>query len=506
MVTSTGESLSTRLRELRRAQRRSAAHSAGSARELVVIAFGPSAIALLVIAVIALATLLSAGSGLTGLTAAIGAMWLSSHQVPLTISEVTIGVLPLAPTIALVAGVAAMTAGAAGNHRPRSELTSVFLAAVAGPLLITVLSLALVMDGSTVLTVASPNALVAFAWTIGLHALGAGLGLARGRWREVGAHLGVAPWAPAAFRAAGVALVGLFSVATLVIAVRLVVAHGTVGELIDAGHGFAGGLGLTVLSILYLPNLIIGAAAMLVGADAHVGTAGGDLFAAHGGSLPPLPVLAVLPSGGGGPFGAVLLVLTAVVALLAGRCALHVDPMRATRTVAATAGLAAIAMVVLTWLGGGELGELGSAGATVPAAGMFTFGWFAVVGMVMVLIHGVLPGTRAARAAYYRGDLLADVADDEDRLEDEYDDDREVAAHDDDELDVVTDRDPEDAGPRDGDRADADRDSADDRVVNVVDDDDEPASDVADNVTQMPRRARADVVFGTHRTDSDDDH
>ena len=498
MVTSTGESLSTRLRELRRAQRRSAAHSAGSARELVVIAFGTSAITLLVIAVVALATLLSASSGLTGLTAAIGAMWLSVHQVPLTISEVTIGVLPLAPTIAVVAGVAAMTAGAAGPHRPRSELTSVFLAAVAGPLLITVLSLALVMDGSTVLTVASPNALVAFAWTIGLHALGAGLGLTRGRWREIGDHLGVAPWAPNAVRAAGIAVVGLLSAATLIVAVRIVMTHGTVGELIDAGHGFSGGLGLTVLSILYLPNLAIGTAAMLVGADAHVGTAGGDLFAAHGGSLPPLPVLAILPSGGAGSYGAVLMVLTAGVAVLAGRRALHVDPMRATRTVAGTAGLAAVAMVALTWLCGGQLGELGSAGATIPAAGVFTFGWFAVIGMVMVLIHGVLPGTRAARAAYYRGELVGDDA----AANDAESDDRAL----DDGFDDLDDIDMDVEEPVEVAGVDAPVDTGDDSALDddlAVDDRAQPA---ADDDVEPPRRARADLVFGTHRTDSDDAH
>ncbi len=449
---------------------------------------------MLVIAVVALATLLSAGSGLTGLTAAIGAMWLSVHQVPLTISEVTIGVLPLAPSIALVGGVAAMTAGAAGPRRPRSELTAVFLAAVAGPLVVTVLSLALVMDGSTVLTVASPNAVIAFVWTIGLHALGAGLGLTRGRWREVGHRLGVAPWAPAALRAAGTALTGLLSIAAVVIAVRLVITHATVGELLDAGHGFAGGLGLTVLSILYLPNLVIGAAAMLVGADVHVGTAGGDLFAAHGGSVPPLPVLAILPSGGG-PIGPVLLILTTIVAAIAARGALHVDPVRATRTVAAAAGLAAIAMVALNWIAGGRLGELGSAGASVPAAGVFTFGWVAVVGMVMVGIHGVLPGTRAARLASYRDDRDLDDRD----LDDRDLDDRDL---DDPGLD---DRDLDDPGPdTNGPDAPVEGTGSDTAAGGRgLADPDDP---VSDDLTEMPRRARADVVFGTHRTDSDGAH
>ncbi len=113
---------------------------------------------------------------MTGLTAAVGAVWLAAHQVPVTVSEVTVGVLPLLPTVGIVAAVARVTARAA-SRRSRSDVTAVVLAAVAGPLVITVIALALVMDGSTVVTVGVPNIAVALGATIAVHGVGAAIGL-----------------------------------------------------------------------------------------------------------------------------------------------------------------------------------------------------------------------------------------------------------------------------------------------------------------------------------------
>ncbi|MBE7161523.1 MAG: hypothetical protein INR72_09770, partial [Williamsia herbipolensis] len=397
MVTSTGAGLSTRLRELRRAQRLSAARSAGSTRELVVVAFAVGATVLIGIAVLVALTLLTSDGGMTGLTAAVGAVWLAAHQVPVTVSEVTVGVLPLLPTIGIVAAVARVTARAA-SRRSRSDVTAVVLAAVAGPLVITVIALALVMDGSTVVTVGVPNVAVALGATIAVHGIGAGVGLlwarrsdpSAPRLREV---LGAAPWAPTALRGAAIGLLALLSAGGLLVVGRLLWRWDALGDLVATGHGVVGGIGLTVLSILYLPNAIVGAAAVLVGAAAHVGPAGGDLFAATPGSLPPLPILAVVPTGAA-TLAPVVLVLTAVAAVVTAVRTPFRGLLPALRLAAAIGGLMAIAMVVLTWLAGGTLGEMGTAGATIPAAGLFTFGWWFVIGVVVALVRVALPSTR----------------------------------------------------------------------------------------------------------------
>ncbi|MGZ8179003.1 cell division protein PerM [Williamsia sp. SKLECPSW1] len=399
MVTSTGAGLSTRLRELRRAQRLSAARTAGSTRELVVVAFGVGASVLIGVAVLVALTLLTADGGMTGFTAAIGAVWLAAHQVPVSVSEMTIGVLPLLPTIGIVAAVARVTARAAAR-RSRSDTTAVVLAAVAGPLVITVIALALVMDGSTVVTVGVPNIAVALAATVAVHGVGAGIGVlwarrldpAAPRLREA---IGAAPWAPAALRGAAVGLVALLTAGAALLAGRMLWRWDVVGDIVATGHGFVGGIGLTLLSILYLPNIVIGGAALLVGAAVHVGPVGGDLFGATSGSVPPLPILAAVPTAAP-TFAPVLLLLTAVAALVTAVRSPYLGLLHAVRLSAATGGLMAVAMVVLSWIGGGALGQLGTAGATIPAAGLFTFGWWFVVGVLVALVRAAMPSTRRA--------------------------------------------------------------------------------------------------------------
>ncbi|SIR75699.1 cell division protein PerM [Williamsia sterculiae] len=392
-----GDSLVTRLRATRRARRTQAVTGTQSTRELFVIAFAVPIALILLLGLLTVITLLAAGDSFTGMVSTVFAMWLVVHHVPISVNELAIGVLPLMPTMVLVVAVAAVIGRVATPGRTRAELISLVLAALGGPLVITALGLAVVMDASTALPVQAPDPLTAFCWTAGVHGVGVGLGLGRGRWAQVGGVLGITWWGRQAVRTGLAGVLGLFVAAALMVAVRLVVNFDVTGELIRAGHTWSGMLGLVVLSVLYLPNVIIGAAGFLVGADVHVGTAAGDIVSSHGGSLPGLPVLAVLPDGGAGHWMAVLFVVPAVVAVVVGRRSLDIDPVRNAQRVAVAAAITATVMVVATALAGGDLGALGSAGINVPAAGVFAFGWIAVVGMVMALLVGCLPASLRER-------------------------------------------------------------------------------------------------------------
>ena len=268
----------------------------------------------------------------------------------------------------------------------------------------------------------------------------------------------------------------MLSAGGLLIVGRLVWRWHAVGDLVATGHGVVGGIGLTVLSILYLPNAIVGAAAVLVGAAAHVGPAGGDLFAASPGNLPPLPILAVVPSAAP-TLAPVLLVLTAVGAVVTATRTPFRGLIPAVRLAAAIGGLMAIAMVVLTWLAGGTLGEMGTAGATIPAAGLFTFGWWFVVGVVVALVRVALPSTRR--------ELRERAWDDEFAAE-------EHAGHAHDEIDGWDDPPTEDVAalPQDSPQI-----AADDSPTVDIDPDD------------APQRAPASLVFADHDLDDrrDDD-
>ncbi|MGC4962524.1 DUF6350 family protein [Gordonia sp. DT101] len=412
MPSPTADNLASRLRQMRQLSRAQRAMPDGSARELVVVAFAVPVVTMLVSAVVVLTVLLSAGSGLDGLATAVGAIWLAVHQVPLTMSGVTVGVLPLLPTIAVAAGTARMAASASGPERPASELVAVVFSAMGGPLLMTALSLAVVMDGSSVFPLQSPAALTAFGYTAGIHAAAATLGIVWQRRHECYERFGITPAVRRGVRLGGFAVTALLTCAAALVVIRMVMRWGIVGDLIGGGSDFDGYLGLTALSVLYLPNAVIGAAAVLVGSDVHVGGATVDLLDVHGGPVPPLPVLGVLPEDGAGMLGILGFVIPASIALLvAWRCR-DIDPLANVRSVAVASAVAASTMVVLCSMAGGALGEFGDVGVTLPTAGVFTLGWLAVSGMVVALVYGTLPSTRAAREMldvddeYFDGDDL----------------------------------------------------------------------------------------------------
>ena len=423
---STAENLASQLRALRRSRRAQRTAVEGSARQLAVVAFTVPALALVTLIVVMLTVLLMAGSGLTGLPSAIASSWLAIHQVPVTISGVTIGVLPLLPTLVVAVGTARLTARAIGGTTAPAarsahdvfDVGAVVASAVVGPVLITAMSLAIVMDGGSVLPVHTPNALVAFAYTIGIHAGAALAGVVWTQRHDFAARWGMSYADRRGFKYGVVAVLSLVVAGGILVCLRMIVAHTKIGELIETGYDFDGYLGLSVLSVLYLPNLMVGATAVLVGSDVQIGAMTVDLFTVRGGAVPPVPALAVLPDGAGaGQWGLIGLLVPAAIAVFVGWRCRDLNPIAHVRSVGVAAAVAASAMVVLTTTAGGELGEFGDAAITVSAAGVYTLGWFAVTGIVVALVYAFLPSTRAARDAV--GD---DYFDDPDDLgfEDEY--------------------------------------------------------------------------------------
>jgi len=398
VVSSTAENLAARLREIRRSRRAAEVGAADSTRALVQLAFGTTAATLGLLILVAMVTLLTVGDGLGSLPATVASMWFAIHQVPMTVGDVTVGVMPLAPTLVMMFAVGRSTARATDIDRPHSEVAAVVLAAVGGPLLATVLSLAVVMDASTVMTLQSPNALLAFVCTFAVQALGAAGGVAYKWWPTIVVRTGVADWVLKGLRCGLIAVTGMLTLGALVVAFRLIINWSVAGELLSAGNGLAGTLGLFLLSLLYLPNVVIGAAAVLVGAPVQVGGATADLFGSVGGQVPPLPILAVLPDGGGGRWGLILLGGVVVVSLVIARLCVDLSLLRNIRTVVVAAGLTSLAFVAAAAVSGGRLGVLGEVAVNLPVVGVFAFGWIAVVGSVMALVHSALPTTRRTRA------------------------------------------------------------------------------------------------------------
>ncbi|MDI9915256.1 DUF6350 family protein [Rhodococcus sp. IEGM 1379] len=369
---------------------RAPAPDSDQARTLLTVAFRPSGMTILLISAVVVVTLVSASSDLTGTFGAIATTWLAIHQVPATIDGVQLGVLPLLPTAVMMWVVARRCASASQLTDSRDTTLRLLGAAVAGPLTVTAISLAVVADASAAIPLSSPNTLSAFGWVAGIHLVAAVCGVAIAQWQTFA--LSIPPWASAAVRPAAGAIATLLAAGAIAVLVALLISWTTVGDLLSRGGGFVGVLGLTVLSLLYLPNLVIGAVAVLTGATANVGDVSISVFGNVGGDLPPLPLLGAIPESVGGGLWAVLLIIPAVVGILSGRdCAKRVEIQGADGQDAVLAALTAafatgITLALFALASGGDLGRLGAVEVTWWAFGLLTFGWLSLFGVVSALV------------------------------------------------------------------------------------------------------------------------
>lgn len=352
----------------------------------------PTVTSAAIVTALVLIAVVAAGGELGGVPASAAASWLAVHQVPVTIGGSSLSVLPLLPTGLLVWATARSTTSAtAAGRDPRWVLP----AAVGGPVALAVLALVLISVFDADLPLAGPSPVPAVLAVLAVHLLGGLLGLAhcddpraddlRARVRRV-----LPGWLSAAVMLVPRILRELMIAGTGVIAVALVCSAPTVVDLVRAGGGVAGGLGLIVLSIAYLPNVVLGAVSVAVGPGAVLGQSTVTAFGAVHAPLPALPVLAVIPAGTGAWWWPVVLLVPAVVAVRLGRRLAARDTARteALRMLGAGAVLAGVALALLGTLAGGTLGTGTFSPARVPALalGAATVVWLAVLGGAALLL------------------------------------------------------------------------------------------------------------------------
>ncbi|WP_076103101.1 cell division protein PerM [Mycobacterium colombiense] len=367
------------------------AAGARQARDLVRVAFAPAVVALVIIAAVTLIQLLIANSDMTGALGAIASMWLGVHQVPVSIGGRELGVMPLLPVLLMIWATARSTARATTPHSSWLVVRWVVASALGGPLLMAAIALAIIHDASSVITeLQTPSALRAFLSVLVVHAAGAGIGV----WSRVGPRALAAAslpfWLGDSVRAASAGLLALLGLSGLVAAGSLVVHWSTMQDLYGITDSIFGEFSLTLLSMLYAPNVIVGTAAMAVGSSAHIGFATFSSFTVFGGDIPALPVLAAVPRPPLGPVWVALLIIGASSGVAVGqqcaRRALPLLPAAAKLLVAAVGGM--LVMSLLAYAGSGQLGNFGHVGVDQGALLIGVFFWFAVVGGITVVMSG----------------------------------------------------------------------------------------------------------------------
>ena len=199
-----------------------------------------------------------------------------------------------------------------------------------------------------------------------------------------------------ALRGGAAAAAAVLAVAALAVAVLLLANYAQIITLYENLHsGGLGGFALTIAEILFLPNLVIWAAAWLVGPGFAIGT--GSVVSPLGttlGPIPSIPVLGALPQGNLAfafvGLLAPILVGFLVGALLSGSLAERIRGTgRLTWTLGAGLGAGAVGgalLGLLAWASAGAIGpgRLQHAGPDPVMVGLFAaleLGVSAVVGM-----------------------------------------------------------------------------------------------------------------------------
>lgn len=360
------------------------------ARDLLRVAFGPSVVALGVIAAVTLIQLLIANSDMTGAFGAIASMWLGVHQVPVSIGGRELGVMPLLPVLLMVWGTARTTAAAA-ERSSWFVIRWVVASALGGPLLVAAFALAVIHDAASVITeLQTPDASRAFAGVLAVHAIGALIGVAMaGRLLTLP---WVTHWLPESLRAAAAGVLALLGLSGVVAAGSIVVHWGTMHDLFGITDSVFGQFSLALLSVLYIPNVLVGTAAVAVGSSAHIGLANFSSFTVLGGDIPAVPVLAAVPTPPLGPIWVALLIVAAVSAVALGQqCSRRAAPWpTAAAKLAVAALVAALTMALLGYAGGGRLGNFGDVGVDQVTFGPAVFLWFLSIGGLTVVMAGGL--------------------------------------------------------------------------------------------------------------------
>jgi hypothetical protein len=178
-----------------------------------------------------------------------------------------------------------------------------------------------------------------------------------------------------------------------------------------------GALGLTLLSIAYLPNAVVGGASWLLGPGVDVGLGAWTPFGGAPGELPPFPLFAALPTVRSPGWAVVVVVVPVVLGLIVGGiCRTALGPTATgpdrLRAVGVAAGAAAVASAVVALVVGGRLSGGDFDPVSVPAGYVLlaVAVWIGGPAAVVALVQrgGAPPVAEDGELEWYRDGYVAD--------------------------------------------------------------------------------------------------
>ncbi|GGK49441.1 cell division protein PerM [Nocardia camponoti] len=383
------------------------------ARSLLLVAVRPTLLSLTATIAVVLVVMLTSGTDLTNAPGAIAASWLAAHQVSVTVGATTLGLLPLVPT-ALVLWFAGRECARAVPERPAPiELAWLAGATVAGPFVMTAVCAAVMGDAAGVTALEVPSLPRAFAWMVLLYLATAAVAIVARAGETVCALIPVElpEWVAPGARAARRTVLRVLGCALIAAVVSFCLHLSRVGGVYSHAHGIADVLGMTVLSLLYLPNVVVATASLLAGSPIQFGVGSVGLFDVTGAGLPALPALIPVPAGPAQAWWPVLLLVPVAIGVLAG-----VELGRSTDDRAGapwatltSAGLSTVMLTVLAVLASGQLGAVGWVGPDLLVLPALLMSWLGLGGFAgMVLARRFLTRTTPGAYDFYDDEYYED--------------------------------------------------------------------------------------------------
>ncbi|MDP3972224.1 MAG: DUF6350 family protein [Candidatus Nanopelagicales bacterium] len=342
----------------------------------------------------------------------VGLAWLVTHHVPVTVGEGTVSLLGLG--LMVIPGLVLWRAGRWAARRSaacdwRSTRTATGFAAGVYATIALVVATFSQPGGAQ----AGPIRSLAAGGLMTIVVFGAACSREAGLWPAIGVR--VAPPVRQWLRAAGAAILTMVAGVAALIALALVVGFSRARELTEAlDPGLTGGILLVLLSVVYLPNLIIWGFGYVTGVGFSIGAGSVSPLASDGGNLPAFPLFAAVPDAAD-PWRLVVLTVPLAAGVVSG-LVLHPDEpgslrdRRAWRARAWSGALVFVAVAILAAMSGGSLGagnlsELGPPVFATALAASFLVTAGSVGGDFVRLALRRRRAHRAHRAATGHGDV-----------------------------------------------------------------------------------------------------
>lgn len=335
---------------------------------------------------LAIAVVVGIGAGFSRVPATVASLWMVANLGSLNMTGAVLGFVPLLPALIMVWAHARRMTKTLGSSVSVRGLRVFVGLALAIPLLLTLIAWLMLWDASRVFDMAAPDLLDALVSTAIVNGAAIVLGMRARIWRALLLRREWPTWPVEAFRLAARFLRGMLLVGLAACLIYIATNFSAVMRSYDITRNLMGATGLTVVALMYLPNFAIGALAVLMGGEFHVGDGVVTLFTSSNVNLPPLPTMAAVPHDTL-PAGPLYMLVTAAVAVwTVYRFIARREFMEAPVATAVGSGAAAAFLAFcLSWLGGGEMGVYGAVGALGWLAAAEAAAWLMLPALVVML-------------------------------------------------------------------------------------------------------------------------